>query len=290
MAAALLRGLLLLALSRGLPLAAADKEGLPRDLPSIKYLKPNQNATKVTFYIFANNTDNIVTRSLDEKWYAVELSKNENRALVLRILPPVDSDFTCCTGVKLINFHASYEGKVQWNETCPEDLTEYCPGTESDPQLTQHRDTKDPPTQQLHLKAPSTVNPDRKAPSTVNPDRKAPSTENPDRKAPSTVNPDRKAPSTENPDRKAPSTINPDRKAPSTENPDRKAPSTQLSDSRYPSTEHLVTKAPSTQNPDVKAPSNVPDPGLSSSIESPTGVNVLLFVLAVATMLIALEI
>ncbi|XP_047493767.1 uncharacterized protein LOC125042263 isoform X1 [Penaeus chinensis] len=131
MAAALLRGLLLLALSRGLPLAAADTKIFSLDLPSIQYLKPNQNSTNVTFHIFANNMDNIVTRSLDEKWYAVELSKNENRAFVLRILPPVDSDFTCCTGVKLINFHASYEGKVQWNETCPEDLTEYCPGTES---------------------------------------------------------------------------------------------------------------------------------------------------------------
>ncbi|XP_047493768.1 uncharacterized protein LOC125042263 isoform X2 [Penaeus chinensis] len=154
MAAALLRGLLLLALSRGLPLAAADTKIFSLDLPSIQYLKPNQNSTNVTFHIFANNMDNIVTRSLDEKWYAVELSKNENRAFVLRILPPVDSDFTCCTGVKLINFHASYEGKVQWNETCPEDLTEYCPGTESatsasDTGNSTTQKTKDPPSNMI---------------------------------------------------------------------------------------------------------------------------------------------
>ncbi|XP_063604443.1 uncharacterized protein LOC134779964 isoform X2 [Penaeus indicus] len=131
MAAALLPGLLLLALSRGFPLAAAEKEGLPLDLPSIKYLKPSQNSTKVTFHIFANQIDNTVTYSLDEKWYAVELSKNENRTLVLRILPDVDSNYTCCTDEELINFHASYEGNVQWSETCPEDFTVYCLGTES---------------------------------------------------------------------------------------------------------------------------------------------------------------
>ncbi|XP_063604444.1 uncharacterized protein LOC134779965 [Penaeus indicus] len=150
MAAALLPGLLLLALSRGLPLAAAETEALPLGLPSIKYLKPSQNSTKVTFHIFANQIINNVTHSLDEKWYAVELSKNENRTLVLRILPDVDNNFTCCTDEKLRNFHASYEGNVQWSETCPEDFTVYCPGTESatndhhnsDASSTQYQDTK----------------------------------------------------------------------------------------------------------------------------------------------------
>ncbi|XP_027224732.2 uncharacterized protein [Penaeus vannamei] len=136
MAAALLPGLLLLALSLGFPLASAENRALPRNLPSIMFLKPGQWSTSVIFKVlFEDAGVQNASFSLNMQWYAVELSRNENKTVVLRFPPLSGKEFSCCTGKELLNYHASYEGDIEWSEACPEDAPEdllaLCPTTES---------------------------------------------------------------------------------------------------------------------------------------------------------------
>ncbi|XP_069991168.1 uncharacterized protein [Penaeus vannamei] len=172
MAAALLPGLLLLALSLGFPLASADMKTLPLDLPSTMFLKPRQSSTRVTFKVlFQNTTDQEASFPLDNQWYKVELFRNDAQNVVLRVSSYPDKEFTCCAGQKLLNHHASYEGLADWSEECPDEVPKgslfSCPGMES---TTAER---------LATKAPSTQDPDAKAPSEASSQESSSSTEDP---------------------------------------------------------------------------------------------------------------